>query len=181
MSISNNYTCEGQMSIFDLLDQDSLSGKMYQEHSRQTKAKTLDAYSKKFAELRIKMPQYLCLKKENGTQADASWGMDIQWLGEYTMRSFGECPSEERESRLSQILEDRPHPKYCLSEKACQGILRRAQNRGKKLPEMLEQVLLKQSHSKNEQDVRGGKGILIQHNRTGALSTFNNQSVLVNR
>ena len=27
----------------------------------------------------------------------------------------------------------------------------------------------------------GGKGILIQHNRTGALSTFNNQSVLVNR
>ena len=52
------------------------------------------------------------------------------------MHSFGEYPREENESRLSQILEDRAHPKYCLSEKACAGILRRAEKRGKKLPEM---------------------------------------------
>lgn len=116
-----------------------------------------------------------------GHQPDASWEMGGALLGEYTMRSFGEYPSEEKESRLSQILEAAPHPKYCLSEKACLGILRRAEKRGKKLPEMLEQALRKQaglSVSKSEPENQGGgKGILIQNERTGALSTLNNQSV----
>ena len=57
---------------------------------------------------------------------------------------------------MSQILEDRPHPKYCLSARACQGILRRAEHRGKVLPEMLRTALLRQSASKNEQVVMGG-------------------------
>ena len=42
---------------------------------------------------------------------------------------------------LSQILEANPHPKYSLSPKACQGILRRAEKRGKELPEMLQKAL----------------------------------------
>ena len=62
-------------------------------------------------------------------------------LGDYTTRSFGECPREENASRLSQILEVSPHPKYSLSAKACQGILNRAERRGKKLPEQLEAAL----------------------------------------
>lgn len=66
-------------------------------------------------------------------------------LGEYTMHSFGECPSEENVSRLSAILEDTPHPKYYLSAKACAGILRRAERRGKKLLEPLKAVLIQQS------------------------------------
>ena len=37
------------------------------------------------------------------------------------------------------------------------------------------------SASRNEPGNRGGKGILIQHERTGALSTLNNQSVLFHR
>ena len=158
MSALDNYECEGQMSMFDLYGQDFLYGKTYREPSVPTKEKTLDAYSKKFAELRIKMPQYLCLKKENGVQADASWDQEsseyIQWLGGFQMRSFGEFPKEENESRLSQILQDHPHPKYSLSARACQGILRRAEKRGKELPPLLKQTLLKQSLSKNEQDVK---------------------------
>ena len=35
------------------------------------------------------------------------------------------------ESTLSQILDTTPHPKYYLSQKACLGILRRAEARGK--------------------------------------------------
>ena len=66
-------------------------------------------------------------------------------LGDFTMLSFGESPSEERESHLSQILEDSPHPKYSLSAKACQGILNRAKRRGKALPPMLEAALIQQS------------------------------------
>ena len=100
-------------------------------------------------------------------------------LGEYTMHSFGVYPREENESRLSQILEDSPLQKYCLSEKACRGILRRAERRGKKLPEQLEKALIQQSASRNDvENLGGGKGILIQENRTGALSTVNNQMVL---
>ena len=66
-------------------------------------------------------------------------------LGEYTTRSFGECPNEENVSRLSAILEDTPHPKYYLSAKACAGILRRAERHGKKLLEPLKAVLIQQS------------------------------------
>lgn len=65
--------------------------------------------------------------------------------GEYTTRSFGESPSVESASRLSQILEDCPHPKYSLSAKACQGILNRAKKRGKELPEALKIALIQQS------------------------------------
>jgi len=57
------------------------------------------------------------------------------------MHSFGESPKEGVESHLSQILEDNPHPKYYLSAKACQGILNRANRRGKKLPPMLQEAL----------------------------------------
>ena len=69
-------------------------------------------------------------------------------LGVYTMHSFGEYPSEERESLLSQILEDNPPRKYSLSARACQGILRRAKSRGKVLPPELEAALIAQSVSK---------------------------------
>jgi hypothetical protein len=43
---------------------------------------------------------------------------------------------------LLDVLETQPLPqKYCLSAKACNGILQRAERRGKKLPEMLKQAL----------------------------------------
>ena len=42
---------------------------------------------------------------------------------------------------LSAILEVSPAPKYLLSPKACMGILRRAEKRGKTLPEALEAAL----------------------------------------
>ena len=57
------------------------------------------------------------------------------------MRSFGESPKEENASHLSQILEECAPPKYCLSARACQGILNRAEKRGKKLPQILREAL----------------------------------------
>lgn len=53
----------------------------------------------------------------------------------------GECPSVAVESTLSQILEADVPEKYYLSTRACEGILRRAERRGKKLPEILEMAL----------------------------------------
>lgn len=62
-------------------------------------------------------------------------------------RSFGESPNVAVESHLSQILEDTPPLKYCLSAKACQGILNRAEKRNRTLPEELKEALTRQSHT----------------------------------
>ena len=92
--------------------------------------------------------QYLAV---GGVNRDASWvseTVDASFpsLIEYTMPSFGESPSEENASRLSQFLVECPHPKYYLSEKACEGILRRAEKRGKELPAELKMALEAQAN-----------------------------------
>ena len=144
MSLPINYEVEGQLSIFDVFSQDIWSGKMYVERSAQTKEKILDACSKKPQKSQTKMPLFLELRG-GGQHQGAYWQMGGQLLGEYTMRSFGEYPNEERESLLSQILEDNPHPKYCLSAKACHGILNRAEKRNKVLPKILTDALIRQA------------------------------------
>jgi hypothetical protein len=64
------------------------------------------------------------------------------FLGESWMLSSPEYHSGAVESSLSDVLETGDVPqKYCLSAKACAGILRRAQARNKKLPEHLEAAL----------------------------------------
>ena len=53
-----------------------------------------------------------------------------------------EFPSDAAVCSLSDVLETGPlPPRFFLSPKACQGILRRAENRGKQLPIALEQAL----------------------------------------
>ena len=56
-----------------------------------------------------------------------------------------ECPSDVVVSFLWQILQAIVPSRYCLSNKACRGILRRSEERGKPLPEDLERVLRIQS------------------------------------
>lgn len=89
------------------------------------------------------------------------WEDDGAWLGECMMRNTGESPNAAVVSRLSQILEATPQEKYSLSAKACQGILRRAERRGKDLPPVLKAVLLMQS----------GSGALVQEDKSGTLGT----------
>jgi hypothetical protein len=57
------------------------------------------------------------------------------------IRNSLEYPNGAEESLLSQVLEQNPSEKYFLSAKAAQGILRRANKRGKTLPEPLQQAL----------------------------------------
>ena len=133
---------EGQVSLFDL---DTWSGKMSPEHCLQTKEKTSAASSKKQPKSSRKMPLFLNHQGGGGVMQDASWEMGGALLGEYMMHSFGECPREENVSHLSQILQENPHQKYSLSPKACIGILKRANKRGKKLPEILRKALERQA------------------------------------
>ena len=141
------------MSLFD---QDTWSGRMYPEprQAESTKEQTSDASSKKQRGSSKKMPLYLNLRRGGGATAGASWEAGGALLGVYTMDSFGEKPSSLTEeccfpelpngvsdSHLSQILEEEAPPKYSLSARACQGILTRANRRGKKLPEILQKAL----------------------------------------
>lgn len=129
-----------QMSLFD---RDTWFGKTSSEHSPRTEAKTSGASSKRRRGSSSRPPLFLDLT-ESGLRAGASWETDGLSLGEYTTRSFGEYPSEENVSLLSQILEEEVPQKYYLSEKACQGILNRAEKRGKGLPQILRDALLNQ-------------------------------------
>ena len=62
-------------------------------------------------------------------------------LTEFLMLNTGESPNVAVESTLSSILEANVPDKYSLSAKACEGILRRAERRGKPLPPMLKAAL----------------------------------------
>ena len=56
--------------------------------------------------------------------------------------SISEFPSDAAVSLLSDVLETgKLQQKFYLSGKACAGILRRAEKRGKKLPELLQSAL----------------------------------------
>ena len=62
-------------------------------------------------------------------------------LGESLMPSIGEFPSVGVESSLWQVMEVNAPQKYYLSKRACEGIVRRAANRGKVLPPLLDAAL----------------------------------------
>lgn len=158
------------------------SGKTCPEHSAATKDKTSRQSSKRSSASQSRKPPILkCLKKAGtpGVATTMKWEDDGAWLGECMTRNTGESPNVAVVSRLSQILEETPQEKYSLSAKACQGILRRAERRGKDLPETLKAVLLMQSESGGGGD-GGGKGALVQEDKSGTLGTSNDQTIFQN-
>ena len=169
-----------QITLFDT--DDIWFGKMSEESSPQTDARITGRSLKKPQESQTRVPLFLDLRRGSGLLADSSWETDLALLGEsimqcggvslkggngfvYSLISMGTRPGEyclncgdkpmtPIPSKLSEILETRPNPKYDLSPKACAGILRRAEGRGKKLPELLENALKRRSLSKNGQGNR---------------------------
>ena len=119
----------------------SLFGKTCQEPSAATKAKTSDASSKISRKLTRGGIQYLDLRTESGWARERSWETDSPLHGECSTRNTGEYPRDAEESTLWQILQEDAPERYCLSARACEGILRRAERRGKELPPMLREAL----------------------------------------
>ena len=71
-------------------------------------------------------------------------GGGMAWRGEYWTRSSSVWPSDASVCFLSEVLEPCVARKYFLSAKACRGILRRAETRGKPLPGDLRTALERQ-------------------------------------
>ena len=125
----------------------SWSGKTYRGLLDPTEAQTLaQFYKKRSGSSSRKAPMCLCLTVD-GQWQDTCLEQTAAGLsrGGYLMRSFGESPSAAVASRLSQILEANAPQKYYLSAKACLGIIRRAERRGKELPPTLREALMAQS------------------------------------
>ena len=131
----------------------SLFGKTSAERSPQIKERTFASSSKSSAKLKTKPLQFLDLRSggANGILSGALWQTDSPSLGEYWTLNIGESPKDEEESFLWQILEANVPTKYYLSETACRGVLRRAENRGKDLPKLLHLALLLQANLPKEE------------------------------
>ena len=90
--------------------------------------------------------QDVCHPMEDGTLAPSQG----RWLNS-GIHSDGVClthntlesPKDAEESFLLDVLQDSQNisDRYCLSQKAAEGILRRAKRRGKTLPETLDTAL----------------------------------------
>lgn len=128
-----------QLSLFDELSLNFLSGKTSPVHCLQTEDLILETFSK----TSCKSP-FLYLDKA-GAMQDWLTVDSVKSLGASSTLNFGAFPNVVVESSLSQILLTDVPQKYSLSPKACQGILRRAHAHNKTLPTELEHLLIAQS------------------------------------
>ena len=129
---------DGQISLFG---QDMEFGKMSPEPSPVRKVKTSKSSYNRSSRLKNHTFMLLDLRPGAGNMLGPCWEYDPAWLGSLGTLNTSECPSDVVESSLSQILLDTVPSKYYLSPTACLGILRRAEQRGKALPETLEAAL----------------------------------------
>lgn len=101
----------------------------------------LDAY------LQDSLVKGLQLSRQGGNGRTLVVFMDPSELspGASLMLNISDSPNDASGSGLSQVLEQSTPSKYYLSKIACQGVLRRAESRGKTLPESLKTALLEQT------------------------------------
>ncbi len=125
--------------------QDLEYGRTFPEPSVPQREKTSGPSSKRSAKLKTVTPLFLDLRKANGLTQERSWETGIPSHGGFLTLNFGAYPNVVEESFLWQILEANVPEKYSLSAKACEGILRRAERRGKELPSLLHFALLLKS------------------------------------
>jgi len=131
-----------QMTIFDM-NYGFGAGRMFQEPLVPTTEMISEQLSRKLRGSQSRPPLYLNLK--NGDTQVWLTVTDGRLPGEPWIVNFSESLKDEEDSSLSQILQVDVPEKYFLSEKACLGILRRSQKRGKTLPEVLEIALVEQA------------------------------------
>ena len=129
---------DGQVSLFD---PDSASGKMSPAPFPARRAETSMRCSRNSSTLKNHSFMLLDLSPGAGNMLGPCWEYDPVWLGPPGTLNTSECPKDVVESSLSQILQASAPFKYYLTRLACLGILRRAEERNKPLPPMLEWAL----------------------------------------
>ena len=129
---------DGQVMLFD---PDLDAGKMCPVLSVRPPGMTSKRASRSSSTLKNHSFMLLDLRPGAGNMLGPCWEINPVWLGPPGMLNTSECPKGAVESSLSQILVATAPSRYYLSQAACLGILRRAEERGKDLPWQLEQAL----------------------------------------
>ena len=129
---------DGQVMLFD---PDLDAGKMCPVLSVRPPGMTSKRSSRSSSTLKNHSFMLLDLRPGAGNILGPCWEINPVWLGPPGTLNTSECPKGAVESSLSQILVDTAPSRYYLSQAACLGILRRAEERGKALPSQLEQAL----------------------------------------
>lgn len=111
------------------------------QQERKDEGRTSGSSSSRFSKLKNHTFMLLDLRPGAGNMLGPYWEYDPVWPGSFGTLNTSECPSDVVVSFLWQILQAIVPSRYCLSNKACRGILRRSEERGKPLPEDLERVL----------------------------------------
>lgn len=122
-------------------------GRMFTELLARHREKTSEQSLKRSGKSAKEAIAFLDLRKtgqggRNGPAPVTSWEIIPLSLGEDLMLNFGESPKDASVCSLSSILEDNVPDGYYLSGRACEGILRRSEERGKPLDPLLKQALL---------------------------------------
>lgn len=105
-----------------------------EETSKQSFRRSVPSVSREY--------MFLDLRIGAGNLLGAYWETATALPGGSTMLNTGESPSDVKDVTLSSVLQANAPEKYSLSQKACLGILRRAEKRGKELPNMLKEALM---------------------------------------
>jgi len=125
------------------------SGKTFQDAYRATRGETSDAYSTSWKTAGISF-------------AGERWTASLpEYLTGQVVDSRGRYRNAAGASTLSEVLEARAPQTYSLSARACEGIIRRAEKRGKPLPSILREALewvIARDSSTTRGAQRGGVG-----------------------
>ena len=139
-------------------------GRTFRELFPQTKEMTLDTFLNQWSK-----GMFLSLKTDGRIQECASQKVGIGLSnGVCLTLNTSESPNVAVESSLYSVLgHGGGTRRYCLSPTACEGILRRAEERGKVLPKALEETLMKMA------SVPNGGGYKV----TGALCAVDRKGI----
>ena len=99
----------------------------------------------KLSSNRSQRPKFQCLDLESGRTPEWYEAEALISLGACTMPNISAQHSGAGVCSLSAIFEANAPERYCLSPKACAGILKRAARRGKDLPLLLRTALERQA------------------------------------
>ena len=94
---------------------------------------------------RSQRPKFQCLILDGGQTPEWYEAEALISLGACTTPNISAQHSGAGACFLSAILQEEVPEKYSLSPKACAGILRRAERRGKDLPPLLKAALIQQA------------------------------------
>ena len=94
---------------------------------------------------RSQRPKFQCLILDGGQTPEWYEAEALISLGACTTPNISAQHSGAGACFLSAILQENVPEKYSLSPKACAGILRRAERRGKDLPPLLKAALIQQA------------------------------------